>query len=98
MKQKKLGNTSLEVSVIGFGTWGLGGVSYGPMDEKTACDLLRTALERGITFFDTSDLYGNGKSEVLIGRALGNVRDKIVLATKGGTLPHTGFRDAPGFF
>lgn len=91
MKQKKLGNTSLSVSVIGFGTWGLGGFSYGPMDEKTAIDLLRTALNKGITFFDTSDLYGNGRSEKLLGCAFSSHRDSIVYATKGGTLSHTGF-------
>ncbi len=92
MKMNRLGDTSLTVSEIGFGTWGLGGSSYGPIDEKSSLALLRTALEKGINFYDTSDLYGEGRSECLIGKALGADRDSLVYATKGGTLPHTGFR------
>ncbi|MGE4297663.1 MAG: aldo/keto reductase [Desulfovibrionaceae bacterium] len=91
MRTKNLGNTSLTSSVIGFGTWGLGGVSYGPIEEEHAITLLHMALERGVTLYDTSDLYGDGKSEALLAKAFAGKRDRILIATKGGTLPHTGF-------
>ena len=92
MRTKPLGSTSLSPSVIGFGTWGLGGVAYGPMDEAQALTLLQKALERGVTLYDTSDLYGDGRSEELLAKAFAGKRDRICIATKGGTLPHTGFR------
>ncbi len=91
MKYRKLGNTGIEVSEIGFGTWGLGGTSYGPVDDNLSKAALRFAFDSGITFYDTSDLYGNGHSEEVLGDALHDVRDKIIIATKVGTLPHTGF-------
>ena len=91
MKYRKLGNTGIEVSEIGFGTWGLGGNSYGPVDDNVSRAALRVAFDSGITFYDTSDLYGNGHSEEVLGDALHDVRDKIIIATKVGTLPHTGF-------
>ena len=91
MKYRKLGATGLEVSEIGFGTWGLGGNSYGPVDDAVAMDALRCAFDAGLTFYDTSDLYGNGHSEELLGTSLRNVRNKIVICTKVGLLPHTGF-------
>jgi aryl-alcohol dehydrogenase-like predicted oxidoreductase len=92
MKYRSLGSTGLEVSVIGFGTWGLGGNSYGPVDDVQSIAALKRAFELGITFYDTSDLYGNGHSEVILGKALGTQRSKIVIGTKGGTLPHSGFQ------
>lgn len=91
MKYRKLGSTGIEVSEIGFGTWGLGGNSYGPVDDNVSRAALRVAFDSGITFYDTSDLYGNGHSEEVLGDALHDVRDKIIIATKVGTLPHTGF-------
>lgn len=91
MKYRKLGNTGIEVSEIGFGTWGLGGNSYGPVDDNVSKAALRFAFDSGITFYDTSDLYGNGHSEEVLGDALHDVRDKIIISTKVGLLPHTGF-------
>ncbi len=91
MQYRQLGSTGLEVSEIGFGTWGLGGDSYGPVDDETSKKSLRLAFELGVTFYDTSDLYGNGHSEEILGEALKEVRQKIVIATKVGTLPHSGF-------
>ncbi|WP_136514975.1 aldo/keto reductase [Geomonas edaphica] len=91
MRYRQLGRTGLEVSEIGFGTWGLGGNSYGPVDDAVSVDALRYAYERGITFFDTSDLYGNGHSEDILGCALKRVRDKVVICSKVGLLPHSGF-------
>jgi len=91
VQTKNLGNTSIRPSVIGFGTWGLGGVSYGPMDEARALKLLHLAFEKGVNLYDTSDLYGDGKSESLLAKAFSDRRDRVLIATKGGTLPHTGF-------
>ena len=89
MNYRALGRTGLVVSEIGFGAWGIGGrtvgeTSYGDTDDRTSLAALAAALECGITFFDTSAAYGNGHSEMLIGRAFGQVRQRVVLATKAG--------------
>ncbi|WPP50790.1 aldo/keto reductase [Catalinimonas niigatensis] len=79
----KLPHTDFEVSEIAFGAWAIvGGFNWGPQDEKDSIDALRTAYEMGINFFDTAELYGKGASENLIYKALGEVRDKIIVATK----------------
>ena len=72
MKYKKLGKTNLNCSIIGFGCWGLGGVAYGPISDKTSINALHKALDKGINFYDTSDLYGDkddGRSEKILGEA-----------------------------
>jgi len=91
MKYRKLGETGLKVSEIGFGTWGLGGDAYGLVDDNVSKKALKLAFDLGVTFYDTSDLYGNGHSEEIIGEALKDVRDEIIIATKVGALPHSGF-------
>jgi len=91
MKYRKLGATGLEVSEIGFGTWGLGGDSYGPVEDRISVKALRLAFDSGVNFYDTSDLYGSGHSEELLGEVFRDVRDRVIIATKGGTLPHYGF-------
>jgi aryl-alcohol dehydrogenase-like predicted oxidoreductase len=89
--QRWLGRTGIAVSEIGFGTWGLGGTSYGAVDDVLSRETLRCAYDAGVTFYDTSDVYGNGHSEEVLGAALHDVRDRIVIATKVGLLPHTTF-------
>lgn len=90
MKYRALGRTGLTVSEIGFGAWGIGGrtvgqTSYGDTDDATSLAALRRALDRGITFFDTSSAYGDGHSEELIGRAFkGGTRAAVTIATKAG--------------
>ena len=91
MKYRLLGDTQIEVSEIGFGAWGIGGdtkgaFAYGPTDDKVSELALLKAYDQGITFYDTAPLYGYGHSEELIGSALKNVREKIVLATKVGAV------------
>ncbi len=93
MKYRKLG--SLTVSEIGFGAWGIGGLtagatSYGPSDDFVSRGAISTALEEGINFFDTSNVYGDGHSEELIGEVVNRdgCRDEVVIATKGGLLTH----------
>ena len=84
MKKRKLGNSSLEVSAIGLGCMGMS-FSYGPpKDKKEMTSLLRAAVERGITFFDTAEVYGPFTNEELVGEALSPLRDQVVIATKFG--------------
>ncbi len=83
MNYRTLPNTDLRVSEIAFGAWGIvGDAHWGPQDEKDAIAALQTAYEMGINFFDTAEAYGDGASEHLIDRALADVRDKIIIATK----------------
>lgn len=89
MKYRKLGNTGLSVSEIGFGAWGIGGrtkgtTSYGDTDDSISLAALDRAIDKGITFFDTSNVYGDGHSEELLGTAFGHRRDKVVIASKAG--------------
>lgn len=98
MNYRILGNTGIKVSEIGFGAWGIGGLtkgrsSYGPTDDNESKRALRTALEEGITFYDTSDMYGYGHSEELIGEVFESLRDKVIIATKVGFLEHLGPQD-----
>jgi aryl-alcohol dehydrogenase-like predicted oxidoreductase len=91
MQYRDLGKSGLSVSEIGYGTWGLGGDSYGDIDDDISKYLLSLAFDNGVNFYDTADLYGNGRSEKLLGDVFKKVRDKVIIASKGGTLPHTGF-------
>ena len=88
MKRRILGRTGLAVSEIGFGGWAIGGNqfgnSYGPTDDAESRRAVRRAFELGCNFFDTADVYGHGKSEELIGAALHDVRDRVIIATKVG--------------
>ncbi len=84
MKKRKLGNSSLEVSAIGLGCMGMS-MSYGaPADKKEMIALIHKAIESGVTFFDTAELYGPYTNEELLGEALAPFRDQIVIATKFG--------------
>ena len=84
MEQRILGRTGRPVSVIGLGTWQLG-ADWGNVSEADAMEVLRTAFESGVTFFDTADVYGDGRSERIIGRFLsGNAGQGVTVATKMG--------------
>lgn len=84
MQKRTLGNSGLEVSAIGLGCMGLS-FGYGPATERQqAITLIRTAFERGVTFFDSAEAYGPYTNEELLGEALAPIRDKVVLATKFG--------------
>ena len=84
MQKRKLGKSNLEATAIGLGCMGMS-FSYGPpKDKKEMTDLLRAAVDRGITFFDTAEVYGPFTNEELVGEALSPVRDKVVIATKFG--------------
>ncbi|HXO87257.1 MAG TPA: aldo/keto reductase [Candidatus Acidoferrales bacterium] len=84
MQKRRLGKSNLEVSAIGLGCMGMS-FSYGPpKDKREMTSLIRTAVERGVTFFDTAEVYGPFTNEELVGEALAPVRDKILIATKFG--------------
>ncbi|MFL6437871.1 MAG: aldo/keto reductase [Terriglobales bacterium] len=84
MKKRKLGKSNLEVSAIGLGCMGLS-QSYGrPVDKQTGIALIRGAVERGVTFFDTAEVYGPFRNEELVGEALAPTRKDVVIATKFG--------------
>ncbi len=84
MQKRKLGNTNLEVSAIGLGCMGMS-FGYGPAaDKQDMISLIRSAVEQGITFFDTAEVYGAYTNEELVGEALAPVRDHVVIATKFG--------------
>ncbi len=89
MKKRRLGNSGLEVSAIGLGCMGLS-FGYGPAtDKQQAISLIRAAVEQGVTFFDTAEIYGPLTNEELVGEALAPFRDQVVIATKFGFKPAT---------
>ncbi len=91
MEHRAFGSTDLKVSIVGFGAWAIGGpamagatpIGWGDADDATSLAALRRAFDLGITFYDTADFYGLGRSERLIGEAFGN-SDQVVVATKVG--------------
>src|SRR5437870_13701206 len=84
MQTRKLGTGNLIVSALGLGCMGMS-QSYGPAPEKQELiALIRAAVERGITFFDTAESYGPFTNEALVGEALAPIRDQVVIATKFG--------------
>ncbi|TPK63654.1 aldo/keto reductase [Mesorhizobium sp. B2-4-19] len=100
MQKRTLGTSGLEVSAIGLGCMGIS-QSYGaPMETADAVRLIRSAFERGITFFDTAEVYGPFKNEEVVGEALQSIRDQMVIATKfgidiAGTAGHEGMDSRP---
>lgn len=93
MHYRKLGNTDLEVSEIGFGAWAIGGgamigntaIGWGDADDRVSVNAIHAALDAGINFFDTADIYGLGHSEELLGKTIGKRKD-VIIATKGGNV------------
>ena len=94
MATRTLGRSGIQVSPMGFGCWAIGGpywageqpLGWGEVDDEESVRALHRALDLGITFFDTADIYGAGHSERVLGRALAGRRDEVVIATKFGNL------------
>lgn len=84
MRYRKLANTDVSLSEVGFGVWTVSAGWWGDFSDDQAADLLRRALDLGVTFFDTGDTYGNGRGETILAKAFGGQRDKIVIGTKFG--------------
>lgn len=83
MQYRRLGRTDVEVSAVAMGCWAIvGDATWGPQDEKDSVAAIETALEVGINFFDTAELYGDGYSEELLGRVLSSRRGQVVIASK----------------
>ena len=101
MLKRKLGKSNLEVSPLGLGCMGMS-FSYGPpKDKREMTSLIRAAVERGITFFDTAEVYGPFLNEELVGEALAPFRGQVAIATKFGfdlspNLDPRGMKGAPG--
>src|SRR5436309_11523987 len=84
MQKRKLGKSNLEVSAIGLGCMGMS-FGYGPAgDKQEMISVIRAAVDRGVTFFDTAEVYGPFTNEELVGEALAPFRDQVVIATKFG--------------
>jgi len=92
MKYRKLGDSGLNVSAVGFGAWTVSTKMWGISDPAVGIDLLRSAFDLGITFYDTADVYGDGTGETILKEALGSRRDDMIIATKFGY----NFYDYPG--
>jgi aryl-alcohol dehydrogenase-like predicted oxidoreductase len=89
LEQRRLGRSALEVSAIGLGCMGLSGV-YGPADDAESTTLIQRAIDLGVNHLDSSDMYGWGHNEELIGKALKGRRDRVVLTTKFGQVQNPG--------
>lgn len=83
MRTRRLGKTGLEVSEVGFGAWAIGG-SWGETDDEESLAAMHAAVDAGVTFIDTADVYGDGRSERLIARLLREREERLVVATKFG--------------
>jgi len=84
MEKRRLGESDIHASVIGFGAWAAGRVGWGHVDEREQELAILEAYENGVNFFDTAPVYGFGESERVLGRALKPVRDRVCIATKFG--------------
>lgn len=91
MKHREFGRSGVKVSEIGLGTWQLGGADWGEIDEQTAIRTLQAAVEAGVNFLDTADVYGLGRSETLIGKFLKDCPERVFVATKLGRFPQPGW-------
>lgn len=88
MQYTQIPNVQIAVSKIGFGTWGLSGDSYGSISESQAINALEFAFDSGINFFDTADIYGNGKVESMLGNVFKKNRSKVILSSKVGYIKY----------
>jgi len=84
LKKRTLGKSDIAVTEIGIGLWAIGGDDWGPTDDRDSLSTIDAALDAGVTFFDTADLYGAGHSEELLGQAMKGRRDRFIVATKIG--------------
>ncbi len=96
MNYRLLGKTGMKVSEVSFGTWAMGS-AWGPVDDKESMAALNKAVDLGVNFFDTADVYGDGRSEKLLGQLLRDRKETIYVATKAGRKlsPHTADKYTP---
>lgn len=84
IEKRKLGKSDIEVTKIGVGLWAIGGDQWGEVEDRESLNMIDAALDMGINFFDTADVYGDGHSEELLGQAMQGRRDDFIVATKIG--------------
>ncbi len=90
LKTRRLGKSGIEVTEIGLGLWAAGGNQWGATDDQEVLDAIDYSLDAGINFYDTADVYGDGHSEVLLGKAMQGRRERFIVATKLGWLNFNG--------
>lgn len=86
---RPIGNSGIEASAVGLGTWAIGGWMWGGTEESKSIEAIRTSIDEGISLIDTAPAYGQGLAETIVGKAIEGRRDKVVLATKCGLVWHT---------
>jgi len=97
LSKRTLGKSGIEVTEVGLGLWAAGGSDWGPTDDREVVSAIDCALDLGVTFFDTSDVYGDGHSEELLGKSMQGRRDRFIVATKigwrgfDGSVPRTAY-------
>ena len=89
IRTRQLGSSGIQASVVGLGTWAIGGWMWGGTEERDSIAAIQAAVDEGVSLIDTAPAYGMGKSEELVGQALIGRRDKVVLSTKCGLVWHT---------
>jgi methylglyoxal reductase len=89
MQFRKLGQSGLDTSIIGLGTWAMGGWMWGGTDEEKSIAAIKESIEQGVNLIDTAPAYGLGRSEEIVGKAIKGQRDKVILASKCGLVWHT---------
>ncbi|MFP4547131.1 MAG: aldo/keto reductase [Fidelibacterota bacterium] len=97
LTKRKLGQSGIEVHPIGIGLWAIGGKTWGPTNDKESLNTIDRALELGIDFFDTADVYGDGHSEELLGKAMEGRRDKFIVGTKIGWIGFDGDKEKSAY-
>ncbi len=97
IEKRILGKSGIEVTKIGVGLWAIGGDEWGEVDDRESLDMIDAALDLGINFFDTADVYGGGHSERLLGKAMKGRRDQFIVATKIGWRGFDGEKGASAY-
>ncbi len=97
IEKRQLGKSGIEITKIGVGLWAIGGDQWGEVEDRESLDMISAALDMGINFFDTADVYGDGHSEEILGRAMKGRRDKFVVATKIGWKGFDGEKGASAY-
>jgi aryl-alcohol dehydrogenase-like predicted oxidoreductase len=97
IEERRLGKSGMRVTKIGLGLWAAGGDAWGPTDDQESLSAIDMALDLGVNFFDTSDVYGAGHSEELLGRAMKGRRDRFIVATKIGWRDFDGERNQSAY-
>jgi aryl-alcohol dehydrogenase-like predicted oxidoreductase len=95
--KRKLGQSGIEVHPIGIGLWAIGGKTWGPTKDNESLNTIDRALDLGIDFFDTADVYGDGHSEELLGKAMEGRRDKFIVGTKMGWINFDGEKEQSAY-